>query len=82
MENKRKLSHEEASNVYNNLFKEHGPMPSRPDILFSLEGEWKGWNDFLSVNEGEPGYEENKLEDERFTQEWAIILQYFQKLSA
>lgn len=80
MKNQRKLSHTEAANVYNTLFEEDGPMPSRPDILFSLKGEWKGWNDFLGVKEGEPEYEENKQEDERFQQEWKELLQTFKKL--
>lgn len=82
MKNQRKLSHEEATNFYNKLFEEDGPIPSRLDIFFSLKGEWKGWNDFLDVKEGDPTYEENKLEDERFQQEWAVLLQSFQKLSA
>ena len=80
MENLRKLSHKEATNLYNTLFEEDGPMPSRPDIFFSMEGEWKGWNDFLDVQEGDPTYEENKLKDERFQQEWKELLQSFQKL--
>ena len=60
------LTHEEAVIVYDLLFpNDNGRVPSRPDILFSLEGKWKGWKELLCTGSIEDEIEKSE-EDARF----------------
>lgn len=62
----KKLTIEEAGTIYNIMFPGEGKLPSRPDILYSLTGEWKGWCDSL-------GNQNEKQKDEDFNKAWDVI---------
>ena len=67
------LSHEQACIVYKLLFPgDNGRLPSRPDILFSLEGKWKGWKELLSTGSIEDEINKSE-EDARFINAWEQV---------
>ena len=69
------LNHDEAVEVYSLLFPEEtSGSPSRPDILYSLEGKWAGWTNLLSGGSLED-HIENAKEDQRFKNAWQEIFQ-------
>ena len=49
-------------------------MPSHPEYVYRLSGDWKGWNHFLDLNHDDPEYKEyyeahlrmDRLEDRTF----------------
>jgi hypothetical protein len=70
------LTHEEADMVYHILFPDdNGPIPYRPDILFSLEGNWTGWKDFLCVGTVEDELQKAK-EDKIFIDSWNVVFNH------
>ena len=67
------LSHEEAITVYKLLFPfDNGRPPCRPDILFSLEGKWKGWKEILNTGSTEDEIQKNE-EDASFIKAWEKV---------
>ena len=40
-----------------------GKLPAHPEFVYRLSGEWKGWNDFLSVTPDQPHWKENLTSD-------------------
>jgi hypothetical protein len=67
------LSHEQACIVYKLLFPDdNGRLPSRPDILYSLQGKWKGWKESLSNGSIEDEINKSK-EDARFINAWEQV---------
>lgn len=64
----KKLTVQEANIIYSILFPEDGRLPSRPDILYSLSGEWPGWVKMLNSNDPK-----DLVTDKEFKKAWKII---------
>ena len=39
-------------------------IPKHPEVLYTLTGDWKGWNDFLNISITDPEFSENVISDE------------------
>ena len=54
-------------------------VPEYPQVLFTLTGDWKGWNHLLSTDPNSEHYSENILQDKKdfvlFGNIWLMMLE-------